>query len=133
MVIKQSGSAARNGVITVLIVCVLLVFAAMMLPKGFSSDISMIGKGKPVIVLMHDKNSVKSQQLMELLNKLRPDYAGRLEFLAVDIDSQEGQAFSRQQNVGGTKLILFDAAGTRLNVYDEFVAEQALRSGLDSL
>lgn len=108
-------------------------FAVLLLPKGFSDDLSKIGQGLPVVVLMHDKNSVKSLALMELLNKIRSDYAGKIDFLAVDIDSQEGQVFSRRQAVGGITLLLFDAHGIRRAVLDQSADENSLRSVLDGL
>jgi len=107
--------------------------AVLLLPKGFSDDLSKIGQGLPVVVLMHDKNSVKSLALMELLNKIRSDYAGKIEFLAVDIDSQEGQVFSRRQAVGAITLLLFDAHGVRRAVLDQSADENLLRSVLDGL
>lgn len=119
--------------ITVLIVCLVIVFAIRLLPKGFSDDLSRIGQGLPVVVLMHDKNSVKSQGLMELLNRIRPDYTGRIEFLAVDIDSQQGRAFSRQQAVGAVVLLCFDARGTRRALLDQTVDAKTLRSVLEGL
>ena len=119
--------------ITILVVCLVIIFAVRLLPKGFSDDLSRIGQGLPVVVLMHDRNSVKSQGLMELLNKIRPDYAGRIEFLAVDIDSQEGRAFSRQQAVGGVVLLCFDARGARRALLDQTVDAKSLRSVLQGL
>lgn len=133
MLRRQYGSATRNGMIVVLVMVVLIAIAVMMLPKGFSSDVSVIGKGVPVVVLMHDKNTVMSLDLMELLNRIRPDYAGRVEFIAVDVNSGEGQAFSRQQGVGGAMLIIFDGDGTRLEVLDHTVDEASLRADLDTL
>jgi len=119
--------------ITILVVCLVIIFAVLLLPKGFSDDLSRIGQGVPAVVLMHDRNSVKSQGLMELLNKIRPDYAGRIEFLAVDIDSQEGRTFSRQQAVGAVVLLCFDARGGRRALLDQTVDAKTLRSVLEGL
>src|SRR5262245_40071363 len=89
----QTGSALRSSLITLGIIAALLVIAFMMLPKGFSDDLSRIGQGVDVVVLTHNKEAVQSQELMTLMNKIRMDYAGRIEFLAVDIDTDPGKAF----------------------------------------
>ena len=57
----------------------------------------------------------------------------RVEFVAVDVNSGEGRAFSQQQGIGGSMIILFDAHGTRLEVLDHTVDEPSLRSDLDTL
>lgn len=133
MIDKQAGTVSRSGLIVVVIVCFVLGLAAMLLPKGFSDDLSKIGQGMAVIVLTHDKNSVRSMELMSLLNKIRADYKGTIEFMAVDIDSREGQIFSQRQGVDGIMLILFDAAGGRQLVFDRSVSEMDLRFALDAL
>lgn len=133
MIDKQAGTVSRSGLIVVVIVCFVLGLAAMLLPKGFSDDLSKIGQGMAVIVLTHDKNSVRSMELMSLLNKIRADYKGTIEFMAVDIDSREGQIFSQRQGVDGIMLILFDATGGRQLVFDRSVSEMDLRFALDAL
>lgn len=105
----------------------------MLLPKGFSDNLSKIGQGLPAVVLTHDKNSVGSMEVMVLLNKVRADYAGKVDFLAVDIDTREGQAFSRQQGVGGVMLVLFDPDGARRSVLNGGIGEKDLRSEIDNI
>ncbi|MFW2372750.1 MAG: hypothetical protein ACN4GM_06470 [Gammaproteobacteria bacterium] len=133
MTYTQTGSAARTSLIVVLVICGLLAVAVMLLPKGFSDDLSKIGQGMAVVVLTHDKNSVGSMQFMELLNKVRADYAGMVEFLAVDINTREGQAFSRRQGVGAVVLVLFGPDGTRQGVLYSGIGEKALRSEIDNI
>lgn len=64
----QTGSAARTTIITLVAIVAFLVVATMLLPKGFSSDTSVIGQGSYVVVLAHNKDSVQSLTLMDLLN-----------------------------------------------------------------
>jgi len=47
----QTGSAARTTLITLVAIVAFLVVAIMLLPKGFSSDTSVIGQGSHVVVL----------------------------------------------------------------------------------
>lgn len=133
MTFTQSGSATRNSIIIIFAVCAVLVFAVMLLPKGFSDDLTVIGKGTPAVVLTQDKNSVKSLEWMELLNRIRSDYADRVQFLAVDFNSEEGRAFSVQQGADGSELLLFDAGGVKQAVLAPGVDERQLRSDLDAL
>jgi hypothetical protein len=128
----QTGSALRSSLITVGIIAALLAIAFLMLPKGFSDDLSRIGRGSDVVVLTHNKEAVQSQELMTLMNKVRSDYAGRIEFLAVDIDTDAGKAFMQQQQIGGSALLLFDPDGTRRGVLMSVPDEQTLRVALDN-
>jgi hypothetical protein len=131
MTYTQAGSATRTSLIVVLVVCALLATAVMLLPKGFSGNLSKIGQGSVVVVLTHDKNTVGSMQFMALLNKVRSDYAGKVDFLAVDIATSEGQAFIRQQGVGAAVLVMFGPDGVRRGVLGGGIAEKDLRSTLD--
>lgn len=127
----QSGSALRSTLITVAVIVVLLAFAAMQLPQGFSDDLSRIGQGKNVVVLTHNKEAVQSANLMDLMNDIRGDYEGRVEFLAVDIGTREGEAFLRGQQVGASMLLLFGPDGERRGVLADIRNEQELRRALD--
>ena len=133
MTYPQGGSATRTSLIVVLVVSAFLAAAVMLLPKGFSDNLSKIGQGSAVVVLTHDKNSVRSMDFMALLNKVRSDYAGKVEFLAVDVNTSEGLAFAQQQDVGSVVLVLFGPDGTRRSVLAGGVDEKELRSALDGI
>lgn len=133
MIYTQTGSATRTSLIVVLVICASLAVAVMLLPKGFSDNLSKIGQGSVVVVLTHDKNSVGSMELMELLNKVRSDYAGKVDFLAVDFNSREGQTFGRQQAVGSVVLVLFGPDGARRGVLGSRIDEKDLRSEIDGI
>lgn len=130
---RQSGKA---GVITLAVIagiCVLLFVMFMMLPKGFKDDLTLIGQGSVSVVLTHDKNLLDSVQMMELLNEVRADYEGRVEFLAVDVATPVGQGFVREQRVGVVNLVVFGADGARRELVDTRVNEQQLRAVLDGV
>jgi hypothetical protein len=128
----HTGSALRTSLLTLGIIAALLVIAFLMLPKGFSDDLSRIGQGTNVVVLTHNKEAVQSLDLMALLDAVRTDYAGRIEFLAVDIDTEMGQAFMEHEQIGGSALLLFDPDGTRRGVLVSVRDEQTLRAALDN-
>lgn len=133
MIDSQTGSATRTSLIIVLVVCASLAIAVMLLPKGFSDNLSKIGQGLSVVVLTHDKNSKGSMEAMVLLNKVRADYAGEVDFLAVDIATREGQAFGRQEGVGGVVLVLFGPDGARRGVLNGGIGEKDLRSEIENI
>lgn len=90
--------------------------AAMNLPRGYSDDLSRVGKGKAAVVLVRDKNAVQSFDLMEVMNGIRDQYAGRVEFLLTDFDTPEGKAFIAANNAARITLVLFDANGKLVKV-----------------
>ena len=133
MTYAQTGSARQTNLFIILFVCVILVAAAMLLPKGFSDNLSIIGQGSVVVVLTHDKNTMGGMLMMDLRNKVRSDYDGKVELLAVDVNTVEGQAFTRQQGVGAIVLVLFGPEGSRRDVLGAGIGEQELRSALDNI
>ncbi|MGD8568647.1 MAG: hypothetical protein PVJ39_11200 [Gammaproteobacteria bacterium] len=128
---SQRGSAARNTLIALAAIAVFVVGAVMLLPKGFSADLSVIGQGTPVVVLAHNKDSVLSLNLMDMLNKVRGDYDGRLLFRVVDNNTPQGRAFIDQQQVNLGTLLLFAPDGTRQRVESGIRDEATLRTALD--
>lgn len=128
----QNGSALRSTLITVTIVVLALALAATLLPRGFNDDLSRIGQGHPAVVLVNDKETVASHELMNLLNGIRGDYEDRVEFLVTDVATPEGQDFTAAQRVGHSLLVLFDGAGNRIAVIDGIRDAQILRSTLEA-
>lgn len=128
----QIGSATRTALITVFAIVAFLVGAFFLLPKGFSGDTSIIGQGSNVAVLAHNKDSVQSLNLMELMNQVRDVYAGRVEFVVADANTPQGRAFIDKQRVELGTLLLFYPNGTRLRVVSNIDSQSMLRSTLDS-
>ena len=77
------------------------------LPRGYSSDLSQIGRGKNVVVQVHDHYLVASSQLMENLHRLRGEYEGKVEFVIADLQVAEGKAFAQHYNVDAVTLLFF--------------------------
>jgi len=128
----ETGSALRSSLITIGVIAALLVIAFLMLPRGFSDDLSRIGQGNNVVVLTHNKEAVQSLDLMTLMNDVRADYAGKIEFLAVDIDTEVGKAFMEHEQIGGSALLLFGPDGARRGVLVSVRDQQTLRAALDN-
>jgi hypothetical protein len=90
--------------------------AVMNLPRGYSDDLSRIGQGRTAVVLVRDKNAVESMDLMNVLNRVRNQYAGRVVFLLTDYDTQQGRAFIAANKAARTTLVLFDPSGRPVKV-----------------
>jgi hypothetical protein len=133
MIYTQNGFARHVYVVVILVVCVILAAATLLLPKGFSEDLSKIGQGSVVLVLTHDKNYMGGAVAMKMLNTLRSDYEGRVDFLAIDVNTPKGQAFTRLQGVRAEVLVLFGPDGSRRDVFRAGIGEKELRSVLDSI
>jgi len=132
MIYSQNGFARLTNLVILLTVCAILTAAFMLLPKGFSDDLSKIGQGSVVLVLTHDKDTVGGMLAMELLNTVRSDYEGLVDFLAVDVNTSQGHAFTRQQGVGSVVLVLFGPDGSRLDVLSAGINDKELRSVLNA-
>ena len=94
----------------------LAIVAVMNLPRGYSDDLSRIGKGKAAIVLIRDKNAVQALDLMEVMNGIRDQYAGQIEFLLTDFDTPQGRAFIAAHGAARVTLVLLDAGGKLVKV-----------------
>lgn len=103
------------------------------LPRGYSADLSQIGKGKNIMVMVHDHYLVDSTRLMENLDKLRADYAGVVEFVVADVQVAEGQAFAKTHSAGATTLLFFSPDGTPLGSVQGMQEVDTLRSTLNQV
>lgn len=129
---NSTGSALRTSLITIFAIVAFLTAAVMLLPKGFSGDTSIIGQGSNVVVLAHNKDSVQSLNMMEYMNQVRGDYAGKVEFVVADANTPQGRAFVETQQVELGTLLLFMPNGSRLSVVRNIDSPSSLRSTLDS-
>ena len=119
----SNGSAMRTTLITVFVIVAFLAVAVMLLPKGFSGDTSIIGQGSNVVVLAHNKDSVQSLNLMEFMNQVRGDYAGKIEFVVADANTPQGSSFVEAQQVELGTLLMFLPDGRRLKVVSNMLTE----------
>jgi hypothetical protein len=116
---KVTAEAKGSSKIKWIVGGILLLFAtavAMNLPRGYSDDLSRIGKGKAALVLVRDKFAVQSFDLQEVMNGIRDQYSGQVEFLLTDSDTPEGRAFITANNAARVTLVVLDANGKMVNV-----------------
>jgi len=92
-----------------------LALAVLNLPKGFDTNLSKIGTGKPALVFFYDSNLVISNQQTREMDKAREILAEDLHFLIADIGRPDAQLFMQQHQSARTQLLLFAADGSLLN------------------
>jgi len=117
-----------------LIVLLVIGFAATLislLPRGYSQDISLIGKGENIVVLVHDHNKVASLETMNAMNTLRGEYEGRVKFLVADIFTREGKGFAEKYDTPFTALVFFAPSGERLKTLYGQQDAAAIRNALN--
>lgn len=103
------------------------------LPRGYSVDLSLIGKGNNVAVLVHDQGMMGSEQLMRAVSNLRSQYEPQITFIVADINTPSGRAFADAHDVQSTTLLLFGASGDKLATLYGPQDEAKLRVSLDQL
>ncbi len=130
---EQTGSAKLIKLGVILAICGVIFIGVMLLPKGFKDDLSVIGQGSASVVLTQDKDLVGTATMMALLNKVRPDYEGTINFLAVDVNTPIGRSFMQQQSVGPITIVMFGLDGSRQAVFRRGISERELRASLDNL
>lgn len=128
----QTGFAWRSILITIAVVIALVGVLVTLLPKGYQDDLSRIGKGTGTVVLIHNKNGVQSLNLMGVVDKVRSDFEGRVDFLIAEVDTASGRTFMQAQQVSNVGLLFFSPEGQRLRVVDGPIDQAGLRAALDS-
>lgn len=112
----------------------LVAVAAMIWSKlpgaGYPTDLSVIGKGRPALVLAHDSNFTGGMAVMDLMNKIRDDYTERVDFLVVHLGMADGQEFARDHSAGDGTVLLFAADGRLVSVLQQPQSVPDLRQAL---
>jgi hypothetical protein len=99
--------------ITLAVVVGVLALLWTQLPRGaFSTDLSGIGQGTPALVVARDKNYLAGGEVMDLINTVRPEYEGRVAFLAAHLGHPDGQAFARRHGMEDAVVVIFAADGS---------------------
>ncbi len=117
-------------VIVVLSAGVFIATQTMIMPM--STDLSVIGQGKPSLVLGVENYSPAGGEALNRLNAVRDDYSDRILFVVSDLGTPQGQAFARQYNLQDGVAIFLSPEGKPLKIATIPADEQALRQQLDS-
>ena len=134
---KNHTAAApkKSRLTTNLIIAVFMLsiigLAAWNLPRGYSVDLTLIGKGKNIVVQVHDHNLVDSTHLMGNLSAVRGEYNGTIEFVVADLNLAAGQAFAKAHKVDPATLLFFSPDGDYLGNVQGVQAPGDLRNILN--
>lgn len=134
---KAKRPSAVPGWAKIVITLVVIVGAAALiltqLPRGaFPTDLSRIGQGTPAIVVARDISFVAGYEVMDLLDQMRPEYAERVEFLAVNLGSPEGQQFAQRHGMRDGSVVLFSGDGNRVGAVHTPRTEREVRELLQA-
>ncbi|MDP2006694.1 MAG: hypothetical protein Q8K45_13540 [Rubrivivax sp.] len=107
------------------------VFLWQALPRGaYPTDLSRVGAGRPVLVLVHDTHYVGGAEVMELMNGIRGEHAERVDFLVAHMAMADAQAFAARHAARDGTVLLFAADGRRVGVVHMPQSADELRRAL---
>ena len=90
-------------------------------------DLSVIGKGVPTVVQIHDPGCSLCQQLRRNTSAAVDDFGDRLLFRIADIGTREGRRLQQAHQVPHVTLLLFDGDGNLRKVLNGVKGEELLK------
>ncbi len=127
----KSKKSIWPTLITLSIIALLIALAISFMPRSFSTDFSIVGKGTNALVLVYDPNIIQSTQITAAMNEVRDDYAGQLEFIIVQIGTPTGLMLSNTYNIKAPVLLFFDPKGKILKILYTSQDSASLRHNFD--
>ncbi|MEH6811310.1 MAG: hypothetical protein V7677_02155 [Motiliproteus sp.] len=118
------------AVIVALSAGIFITIQSMMNPM--SADLSVIGQGRPSLVLGFESYSPAGGDALNRLNAVRGDYEDRMVFVVADLGTPQGQTFARQHNLRDGVAIFVSPDGTPGRIATIPADEQRLRLQLDN-
>lgn len=96
-------------VFLVLLIAGMALVVWQQLPRsGISTDLSVIGGERPVLVLTRDVNLLNGAEVLELMRQVEPQYQDAILFRIAHQGQPVGQAFARQHGTQDGDLTLLD-------------------------
>ena len=100
--------------------------------KPISTDLSIIGQGRPALVLVYENYSPAGGDALNRLRQVRSDFDAQLDFVVAELGTPQGVAFAdRYQLIDGQAMFL-KPDGQPLEAISIPADEQALRARLKS-
>ncbi|MBL4670913.1 MAG: hypothetical protein JKX81_01535 [Arenicella sp.] len=100
--------------------------------KPIGTDLSVIGQGKPVLVLAYENFSPAGGDALNRLRKVRSDYDSRLDFVVADLSTPQGHSIAGRYRLVDGQAVFLKNDGQPLSVMFIAADEQELRSRLNS-
>lgn len=104
---------SRRWMRITVVAAVIALFAALVLtmPRGFQTDLTLVGDGRPALVLVYDNSLVISDEQMAALDRVRSELEPRMHLLAADVNHPDGLAFMDEHRGQPGMLLLFGPDG----------------------
>lgn len=120
--------------LTIVVLLGVAVTFISLLPRGFSQDFSLIGKGDNIVVMVHNPQLIDSANNMSAISRtLRDEYKGRVTFLVADLFIPQGVEFIKHYDIENkTALVFFAAGGEKLKVLYGQQSIESLRKNIDN-
>jgi len=100
--------------------------------RPISTDLSVVGNGKPAFVLAYENFSPDAGEALNRLRKIRSDYDDRMLFIVADLGTPQGRSFASQFNLVDSQAVFLTGNGEPLQITSIAEDEQELRSRLDA-
>ena len=100
--------------------------------KPISTDLSVIGQGKPVLVLAYENFTPTGGDALNRLRQVRSDYDSRLDFVVADLGTPQGRVFANRYQLVNGQAVFLKQDGQPLRVTNIPEDERELRSHLES-
>ncbi|MFT7527662.1 MAG: hypothetical protein ACI9LY_002821 [Arenicella sp.] len=107
-------------------------FLTMSGGKPIGSDLSVIGQGKPVLVLAYENYSPTGGDALNRLRRISSDYDSQLDFVVADLGTPDGRAFANRHQLFDGQAVLLKRNGQPLGGMSIPADEKELRSRLES-
>ena len=105
--------------------------ATGLLRAPMGSDLSVVGNGRPALVLAYENYSPAGGDALNRLKQVRADYEDRLQFVVADLGTPGGRAFAGRFNLADGVAVFLTRAGEATAVMTIPANEDALRRQLD--
>ena len=106
-------------------------FVTKVLVKPISTDLSVIGQGKPALVLAYENFSPIGDEALDRLRQVRNEYESRLHFVVADLGTPQGRAFANRFALLDGQAVFLKPDGQPLRVTRIPGDERELRTRLD--
>jgi len=100
--------------------------------RPIGTDLSVIGRGKPVLLLAYENFSPTGGDALNRLRKVRSDYDSRLEFVVADLSTPQGHSFAGRYKLVDGQAVFLKQDGQPLSIMFIAADELELRRRLNS-
>ncbi len=122
-------------VIATLLIALLIVGSLFMFSSGkpIGTNLSIVGQGKPTIVLGYENYSPMGGAALSLLRKVRGNYDSRMEFVIADLGTPQGQQFADRHQLFDGRAVFLNQDGEPVRITSIPAQEDELKSLLDAM